>query len=226
MRAHLLRLNKCWLWSALGAVSMVCSLQAQAPSPAEVPAPTIRVSTHLVLVDVVATDKQGKAVTGLRAEDFVVEENGKQQKISTFTTHVENSPAPPELPPGIYTNRPQYRSPGGPITVLLLDAINTPFKDQAYARVQMLKFVQQSFKPGERMGIFTLTGSLRVLQDLTGDPQVLYTALQRFRPIHNEYTPSSAALPSGPAGQTDASLVPPSDSGGAVARWVHESPHK
>jgi hypothetical protein len=45
-----------------------------APSGSEVPAPTIRVSTHLVLIDVVVTDKQGKAVSGLHPEDFVVEE--------------------------------------------------------------------------------------------------------------------------------------------------------
>ena len=167
----------------------------------------------MVLVDVVVTDKQGKPVSGLHPEDFVVEENGKQQKISTFAKPEENNAAPPALPPGIYSNRAQYRSPGGPITVLLLDAINTPFKDQAYARFQMLKFVKENFKPGERMGVFTLTGGLNVLQDLTSDPQILYTALQRFKPLQNQYTPSSGAPPSGPAGPLDSSLTPPTDTG-------------
>jgi VWFA-related protein len=171
-----------------------------------VPAPTIRVSTHLVLVDVVVTDKQGKAISGLHPEDFVVEENGKPQKISTFATPAENSAAPPTLPPGFYSNRPQYRSPGGPVTIMLLDAINTPFKDQAYARNQMLKFVRQNFKANSRMGVFTLSGSLNVLQDLTSDPQVLYAALQRFRPLQNEYTPSSGTPPSGPAGVNDSAV--------------------
>jgi hypothetical protein len=36
-------------------------------------------------VDVVVTDKQGKPVTGLHPEDFVVEESGKRQKISTLS---------------------------------------------------------------------------------------------------------------------------------------------
>ncbi len=199
-------------------MSVVVSLRAQAPSPSEVPAPTIRVSTHLVLVDVVVTDKQGKPVPGLRPEDFVVEENGKQQKISTFATPAENAGTPPALPPGVYSNRPEYRSPGGPVTVLLLDAINTPFKDQAYARNQMLKFVKENFKPDSRMAVLTLTGSLNVLQDLTSDPQVLYTALQRFRPLQNEFTPSSASLPSGPAAASDTSAVPPSDAATSGAR--------
>jgi len=211
MGRHWLGLSLRRFWVFVGVISVITSLQAQAPSPAEVPPPTIRVSSHLVLVDVVVTDKQGKPVSGLHPEDFVIEENGKQQKVSTFATPAENSAAPPALPPGFYSNRPQYRSPGGPITVMLLDAINTPFKDQAYARNQMLKFVQQNFKANSRIGIFTLTGSLNVLQDLTSDPQVLYTALQHFRPLQNQFTPSSASLPSGPAAANDSSAVPPSD---------------
>ena len=55
-----------------------------------VPAPTIRVSTHLVLLDAVVTDKQGKPIPGLRPEDFEVEENGKAQKLSTFVGAGEN----------------------------------------------------------------------------------------------------------------------------------------
>ena len=189
------------LWSrfsiAVGVVLLVGSLQAQGPSPSEVPPPTIRVSTHMVLVDVVVTDKQGKPVPGLRPEDFVVEENGKAQKIATFTKPEENTAAPPALPPGIYSNRPQYRSAGGPITVMLLDAINTPFKDQAYARFQMLKFVKENLKPNQRMAVLTLTGTLQVLQDFTSDPQVLYTALQHFKPLENQFTPSSGTPPGG-----------------------------
>jgi VWFA-related protein len=211
MRRNRLRRALRQLTVLIGILTAVTCLQAQAPSPSEVPAPTIRVSTHLVLVDVVVTDKQGKAIPGLRPEDFVVEENGKQQKISTFATPAENNVPSPALPPGIYTNKAQYRSPGGPITVMLLDVINTPFKDQAYAHIQMLKFVQQNFKPDSRMGIFTLTGSLNVLQDFTSDPQVLYAALQHFRPLQNQYTPSSGTPPAGPAGATDSGLSPVSD---------------
>lgn len=182
------------------------SLWAQQPS---VPSPTIRVSTHMVLVDVVVTDKQGKAVNGLHPEDFVVEENGKVQKIATLTTPAENaSVAAPQLPAGIYSNRPEYRSPGGPITVMLLDALNTPFTNQGYARRQMLAFVQQQFKPTDRMAVFALTGPLTVLQDLTSDPQVLYAALQRYKPQSQEFATSGRPATSAANGTpTTASVV-------------------
>jgi len=181
------------------------SLWAQQPS---IPSTTIRVSTHMVLVDVVVTDKQGKAVNGLRPEDFVVEENGKVQKISSLTTPTENAPvSAPQLPPGIYSNRPEYRSPGGPITVMLLDALNTPFSDQAYARRQMLAFVKEQFKPTDRMAVFALTGPLTVLQDLTGDPQVLYAALQKYKPQAQEFQASGQPSTSAASGTPTAVSV-------------------
>lgn len=196
--------------------------QAAEPTQNQVPAPTIRVSTHLVLVDVVVTDKQGKPIAGLHPEDFELQENGKAQKISTFVRAGENLAAAEPLPPGIYSNKPQYRSPGGPITVMLLDAVNTPFSDQAYARRQMLAFVQQQLKPGQRLAVFTLTGPLNVLQDFTSDPQVLVAALQRYNPQSQEFASAarpatSAAAGNATTGSTVTALdasVPPSNSGG------------
>ncbi len=164
---------------------MATSVSAQQAQPAgpSIPPPTIRVTTHMVLVDVVVTDKQGKAITGLKPEDFTVEENGKPQKIASLSTPADIMPPPAEpLPPGIYSNKPQNRSTGAPITVMLLDALNTAFSDQAYARSQMLAFVKNNFKPSDRMAVFTLTGSLNVLQDFTSDPQTLFTALQNYKP--------------------------------------------
>src|SRR6266704_2229420 len=197
-------------------------LQAAEQSSTELPAPTIRVTTHLVLVDAVVTDKQGNPIAGLRPEDFVVEENGKAQKIATFAGPVQSTAGPASLPPGIYSNRSQYRSTG-PVTVMLLDAINTPFSDQAYARRQMLSFVQDQYKPDQRMAVFTLTGSLNVLQDFTTDPQILYAALQRFRPRPQEFASAGRATTSAAAGDAttastvaslDASTAPATDTSG------------
>lgn len=136
--------SHCLKFSLILLTALVLGGWFQQPEPpaSGIPAPTIRVSTHLVLVDVVVTDKTGKPIPGLSRENFAVEENGKTQKIATFVKPEETAAgAPAVLPPGIYSNRPQYRSAGGPITVLLLDALNTPFQDQAYARHQMLRFV-------------------------------------------------------------------------------------
>jgi VWFA-related protein len=154
------------------------------------------VTTKLVLVDVVVTDKSGKKVTGLKAEDFVLQEKGKTQKIALFTPPTDaKASESPQLGPGILSNRPEFRNSGGPPTVLVLDAANAEFKDQAYARQQMLKFVKEQYKPGQRVAIFTLTNSLNLLQDFTSDPEVLKKALEIYHPQQ----PELAKAPAPPA---------------------------
>ena len=64
-------------------VAVFCTnIGAQSESGASTP--TIRINTHLVLVDVVATDKHGKAITDLKASDFTLQEKGKSEKIAIF----------------------------------------------------------------------------------------------------------------------------------------------
>jgi len=66
-------------------LGLICNL-ATSPTivsaqqaPTDVPAFTVRANTRLVVVDVVVTDKKGQPITGLKPENFVVEENGKKQ---------------------------------------------------------------------------------------------------------------------------------------------------
>lgn len=71
----------------------------------------------------------------------------------------------------------------------------------------MLRFVQEQYQSGQRMAVFTLTGSLHVLQDFTSDPQILYTALQRYKPQEPEFA-NAVGPTTGDAG--------PSNAGGVV----------
>jgi VWFA-related protein len=152
-------------------------------APADVPTITIRANTRLVVVDVVVTHKNGQPVTGLKPEDFTLEENGKKQKISVFVPPgITNRTAATPTPAGVFSNHPENLTPGGVPTVLLIDAANSPFKDQSYGRSQMLKYVLQQGQSGRPMAVLTLTDRLRVLQQFTSDPQVLLTAIKNFRP--------------------------------------------
>ena len=162
-------------------------------APEEVPSITIRANTRLVLVDVVVTDKKGQPVTGLKPESFTVEENGKKQKISVFVAPGSpNGPQPEPAPPGILSNHPEHVRPTGVPTVLLLDAANSRFRDQAYARSQMLKYVVEQGQSGHPMAVFTLVDRVYVLQQFTSDPQVLTTAIKNLKPQEQ------VLLPGGP----------------------------
>jgi VWFA-related protein len=158
-------------------------LPAQSPQePEQVPGLSIRVSSRLVMVDVVVTDKHGQPVLGLKPTDFTVTEKGKPQRISVFTAPNESrtKPAARTLAPGVYSNRPEYRAPGGPPTVILLDAANTPLAEQTNARTQMLKWVIDEYRPGDRVAVFALTEKLALLSDFTDDPQILLSVLRQY----------------------------------------------
>ena len=181
-------LRRLWFRTVLSSVLILnmaggpAVLSAQ-QTPADVPLITIRANTRLVVVDVVVTDKKGEPVSGLKAEDFTIEENGKKQKVSVFVPPgATKQAAPTPAPPGILSNLPENIRPAGVPTILLLDATNSPFKDQAYARSQMLKYVVEQAQSGHPMAVLTLTDQLDVLQQFTSDPQVLVTAIKSLRP--------------------------------------------
>ena len=155
------------------------SLHPQTASPDSGKAvPTIESKVRLVLVDVVVTNSKGDAVTGLHKEDFEVLEDGKPQTVSTFEEHHGVPPTQiklPALPPHVYTNFPVTQTADS-LNVLLLDALNTPTRDQTYVHAQMIKYLK-TIPPGTRVAIFTLASRLRMLQGVTSDSSELLAVL-------------------------------------------------
>lgn len=176
-------------------------------------ATVLRAVTRLVVVDVVATDNEGRPVNDLTKEDFSIWENNKQQEITAFSFQ---HPAPPgaapvheatvSLQPNIFTNVPSYR-PDGALNVLLLDGLNTNFANQAYARQQMIKYLDK-IPPGRPVAVYMLSSKLRMLQDFTSDPEVLRKVVKN---IKGEMSP----VLDNPSGGQDIELLPPgmADSG-------------
>ena len=157
------------------------STQAQPQQPATTP--VLKVTTRLVLVDVVVTDNNGKPITDLKQNDFEVRENGKPHKIAAFAFQPPpnmggNGYKPFALSPGVFTNLRNINGQVGPPTILLIDALNTPFKDQPYMRQQLVKYLEH-LEPGRNLAIYTLGTRLRMVQDFTSDPDLLHEALKK-----------------------------------------------
>lgn len=144
---------------------------------------TIKAKSRLVLVDVVVTNDKGDSVTGLQKKDFEVLEDGKAQTIANFEEHhaapITQIQLPP-LPPHVYTNFPLIQAADS-VNVILLDALNTPTRDQVYVRAQMLKYLK-TIPPGTRVAIFTLASQLRMLQAVTADSAQLLAVLNSKGP--------------------------------------------
>lgn len=146
----------------------------------------LRSTTRLVQVNVVVQGKHGEPLTGLRKEHFTLTDNGRPQQIAVFAENsnaaLPVSAAP--LGPNLFTNRLEQKS-GTPasITVILFDSLNTPYADQAYARSQLVRFLQQ-IRPQDRIGIYTLGSTLRVLHDYTADSSELLRKLSGGKVQH------------------------------------------
>jgi len=144
---------------------------------------TLRTNTRLVVVDVVATDSKGQPVTDLKAADFTVLEDGKPQRISGFNfEHPGGAPAQVvhvNLPPSIVTNAPRFQS--NSLNVILFDTVNGDFAEHAYARDQLLKFLN-SAELGRPVAIFALQSQLKLLHDFTTDNKELSAAVARYKP--------------------------------------------
>jgi VWFA-related protein len=136
---------------------------------------TIRTSSDLVVVDVVASDSQQNPVHKLTAADFTLLEDGKPQTVKIFEEHQTQPSAPlppaPKLDPGIFTNY-SIAPANGALNILLLDKLNTPMDAQTVVRDQVLKYLK-GVPPGTRIAIFSLTTELKLLQGFTSNPELL-----------------------------------------------------
>ena len=175
--------------SAGSCLFLICCLPFLSfAAPQQEGLPVFRASSELVLLDVVITDSEGGPVDGLKLQDFTVKEDGKEQRISFINPPRKlDSVPPPFLPPNVYSNEPSDRSSGAVPTAIVLDAANSSFKDQVYARSQMLKFLKDQYKPGQRIAIFTVTDRLSLLHDFTDNPDELRTSLDAFNPDEPPY---------------------------------------
>lgn len=139
---------------------------------------TIRATSRLVLVDVVVTGKHGEFIRDLKADDFTVSEDGKPEKIAGFSAHTSadaNAAAEKlQLPPNVYSNFTTLE-PGHPITIVLLDMLNTQYTERAYARDQMLKFLS-SLPQKQPVALFVLGSTLQMLQNFTQSSDALVAA--------------------------------------------------
>ena len=124
----------------------------------------------LVVVDVVAVDKDGVPVK-VSPDQWHVLENGVEQKIVSVEHAGAATPLPVSLArPGWNDNREQQRTPAniGNTNLILFDAVNMTPSDQADARAFVMKSLRE-LPGGERFMLFLLSGNLKQISGTTSD---------------------------------------------------------
>lgn len=165
--------------------------------------PTIRTASSLVVVDVVVSD-DGKPVKGLQRQAFHIFEGGREQAVKVFEEHNSSEAGQvqriPPLPANTYSDFPETTVTSA-ANVLLLDALNTPMRDQMYVRQQMIEYLK-NIPDGTRIAIFTLASRLRIVEGFTADRAPLLAALSDKR-----NGPSASPLLPDPNDATPTNLV-------------------
>jgi VWFA-related protein len=148
----------------------------------------VRITTNLVQVDAVITDKNGNLVTDLRPDEVQIFEDGHQQKITNFAfVNPETSNARP-LP----SAPPDKNAPPLPPTkmhpedvrrtiALVVDDLGLSFRSAYDVRNALKKFVDQQMQPGDLVAIIRTSGGIGALQQFTADKRQLYAAIERVK---------------------------------------------
>ncbi|HYO99453.1 MAG TPA: VWA domain-containing protein, partial [Pyrinomonadaceae bacterium] len=171
--------------------------QQSAPSPGAQDSSddVVRITTNLVQVDAVVTDKEGRVVTDLRAEDFEVLEDGRPQAITNLSfiplepdaavpragdaarplaTKDKNAPPAPVAPP-VRLRPEQVRR------TMALVAGNLSFGTSDAVHDALKKYVNEQVQPNDLVAIISLFGSGGALQQFTTDRRQLARAVSKVR---------------------------------------------
>jgi len=146
--------------------------------------PTFSARTELVLVPAIVTDHNGKHVHGLTRDDFIVREDGIEQKIASFEEIVASESTVHKVSgttEGVYSNLRLSDYAPRRINIVVLDLINTKWAEQIYARRAILGYLSKTLNTDQLTAFILLTrGGVNMVHDFTTDTRVLMAALQRL----------------------------------------------
>jgi VWFA-related protein len=138
------------------------------------------VEGEVVQVDVVVTDKQGRPVTGLKPEDFLLLEDGRPQRLSHFLVGAGGHPAEesPEAAPG--EAPPVEAAPPGRHIVLAVDDLHMAPSSMAEAKKAMRRFIDEQMDDEDEMAVVTTSGAVGVFEPFTRERFTLRRAVDRL----------------------------------------------
>ena len=180
------------------------------PPPPPISQAAIQSSSDLVRIDVEVTDRSGKPVKGLRADQFTVTDNGKAQKISSFTySDIEAIQSAGEgddngqpvvvavdTPRGVSADAVSNQVRDRRMLVLYFDFTSLETQDLLRARDAALKFVRTQMSKADLVSVVIFDQKLSVWCDFTNDKTKIEVAVQQVTPgvaaqlADNSYAPA------------------------------------
>lgn len=182
-------------FSISGIVFLLFSISvfAQTPQPTVQPPivnddEVVKISTSLIQLDVVVTDKKGNHITDLKPEDIEIYENGKKQDISNFSYIFANAGNQPivslnpegkntPLIPPVKLKPEQIRR----TFALVVDDLGLSFESIPTVKDTLKKFVNEQMEVGDLVAIIRTSGGIGALQSFTSDKRQLFAAIEKIQ---------------------------------------------
>ena len=144
----------------LVACLLVCAfIVCTAPLFAEEPETTIKVDVKLVNVFVTVTDARGAPVANLQKENFVLKEDGKEQKIAIFT-----------------------RESALPLSIVLaVDTSLSTRKDLPLELISARKFAHAIVRPEDGLSVYKFSETVSQMVPFTSDLKKIDAGIDRER---------------------------------------------
>jgi VWFA-related protein len=169
--------------------------QQPQPSPAQRTSPNqdevVRVTTNLVQVDVVVTDKEGRQIGDLSAEDFEISEDKRKQSITNFSyistsTETTGSAARRDatsseaVRPAEVSVQPVRR-----VIAIVVDDLGLSGESISFVPAALKKFIAEDMQPKDLVAIIRTSAGAGSIQQFSSDKERLARAVDniRFNPI-------------------------------------------
>ena len=166
--------------------------QQQQPAQPDEDEEVVRITTNLVQVDAVVTDKDGRHVTDLTPADFEVLEDGRRQEITNFS-YVSVAPeAGAARPAAAPTARAERGAPPVPparlragrarrTVVLVIDDLSMSAQTTVEVRRALKKYIDEQIDNDDLSAVIRTSSGSGVLQQFTSDKRLLHAAVERLR---------------------------------------------
>ena len=204
------------VWAAAG------SLVAQQPEAPVQSGARVKVSTEIVLVNVVARDKHGNLIKDLKREDFTVYEDGKKQDLASFDFEKVDELAMAGAA-GTTVTGEAGQSPGGLLNTKVQKSLNA--RDR---RLMLLffdfsamepddidravdagkKYVKAKMQPADMVAMMSLATNLHLDLDFTDDKDKILATLSSYNNSEGQGFETGLEGSSSGAAETSGSYTP------------------
>lgn len=174
-----------------GSAQTVSLPKATPPDTQQPEQDVVRITTNLVQIDAIVTDKSGNQVTNLTANDFELLQDGKPQKIVNFSyVNTETPNQTPSASTGKNDKKailppPVRVRPGnaGRLITFIVDDGNCAASHMGMIASEegLEKFVNEQMQPNDLVAVYQTRSGSSVFQQYTSDKAQLLRVIRKIR---------------------------------------------